>query len=125
MYVYSIIYVSKMCMYIYIYVCFFCMYLCIYCIMPLLCTNDDYVTRMHLPLYIYILYNVYIYVYVYFTHTRIHMRREKDIREKGPRNLKSTHATYADNYINKNVYNVSKVNVMAYMHCMIPGQRKV
>ena len=51
--------------------------------------------------------------------------REKDIREKGPRNLKSTHATYADNYINKNVYNVSKVNVMAYMHCMIPGQRKV
>ena len=64
-------------------------------------------------------------MYVYFTHTRIHMRREKDIREKGPRNLKSTHATYADNYINKNVYNVSKVNVMAYMHCMIPGQRKV
>ena len=70
------------------------------------------------------------YICTFVLHIQAYTCAEKKIYVKKAQEISrvdSTHATYADNYINKNVYTntVSKVNVMVYMHCMIPGQRKV
>ena len=76
-------------MYIYVCVCFLCMYLCIYCIMPLLCTNDDYVTRMHLPLYLYIY--IIMHICTFILHIQAYTCAEKKIYVKKAQEISRVH----------------------------------